>query len=445
MPIRISFLLHKNPVDNGTKKADAAPFSHKLYRFSFYTGRYALRIFHNAKLALDKIFNIALSEIIVKAEEAARYISEFGRSRAGRGEISLSRGIINTAHSFKKSIQICLAAFRREGLSSGLIVAGRIVRHVVVRFFSSKKSMLNYIAPLAALSVLVFTVYFWNTSCLALSVTYGGKALGLVASEQTFRDAASQVEENVSDASGSNFTLNGATSFKMVLAKKSDLSNEDQLYNNIVMMSSTDVENGYGLYVDNRLAGACSDSTAIEAMLSSLTSKYEIDPDVQSVGFVQNVTIKNGLFPGSVFKSVDDLKNVVTGNSSTASEAVSARVPDMFRISLDPLYAMNLSDGESIDQNDIVVTGSSQPTLTVKVVKNEVYTQGVHFSVVKVNSSKLANGTKKISVNGKNGVEKIVAAVTYVDGVKTNVDILSSIITSTAGHAKNTDRHEQIK
>jgi cell wall-associated NlpC family hydrolase len=283
---------------------------------------------------------------------------------------------------------------------------------------------------LAGVAVLAFTVYFWNTSCFAIAVTYGGKSLGVVASEQTFRDAAAQVEQNVSDASGSNFKLNNTTSIKMVLAKKTDLSDEDQIYNNIVMMSSSEVQSGYGLYVDNRLAGANASSTAIEAMLNDMTSKYENDPSVQSVGFVQDVSIKNGVFPGSVFKTISNLKNVVTANDETKNGVVSARVPDMFRISLDPLYAMNLADGESVDQNDIVVTGTSQPTLTVKVVKNEVYTQPIPYSVEQVSSASLKSGSKKIDVAGRNGMQKIVAAVTYVDGVKTDEDVLTTTTTS---------------
>lgn len=429
MALKIPFLHRENTTANGTEKSNAAPFSLKLYRLSYFTGRYAIRVFHAAGRAFGTIFNIALSEIVGKAGDAARYISEFQRSRAGRGEISLARGFIDASRGLSNTLQVCLAAVHRGGILSGFTVAGRIIRRSVARSFATKRSALNYLAPLAGIAVLAFTVYFWNTSCLAISVKYGGKNLGVVASEQTFRDAAAQVEENVSDASGSNFKLNRTISIKMVLAKRTDLSDEDQIYNNIIMMSSSEVQSGYGLYVDNRLAGANPNSTAIEAMLNDMTSKYANDPNVQSVGFVQNVSIKNGVFPGSVFKSIADLKNVVTANNKTSGGVVSARVPDMFRISLDPLYAMNLADGESVDQNDIVVTGTSQPTLTVKVVKNEVYTQPIAYSVEQVASAALKSGTKQISVSGKNGVKKIVAAVTYVDGVKTDESVLTSAIT----------------
>lgn len=399
----------------------------KLYKLSFLTGRRAERVLRSFKNAAGMIFNIALSELVAKASDFARNLSEFKRSRAGRGEISPTRSVINFFWGAADNFRMCRVAFHREGIKGGFESAARVIQNGFSSFYKSKKSYLNYIAPVVCIFVLALTVVFWKNASFALSVTYDGKQLGMVNSEETFRDAADKVEENVSDASGKNFKLDRNVDYKMVLAKKSDIETEDQLYNNIVTNSSNGVASGYGLYVDNRLAGVNSSASEIQAMLNSITAGYNNDPSVQSVGFSQDVSIKSGIFPNSVFKSIGELKNIVTAkNMDNSDGVVSARVPGMFRISLDPLYAMNLSSDESIGSN--VVTGTSQPTLSVQVVKNEVYLEPLPYQIVKVQSAKLKNGKSKVSVQGKNGVQQVVCQVTYVDGVKTYVNTLSSSV-----------------
>ncbi len=433
MTLKIPTLNKKNMQNGDKSKESAVPsltrIGRFLYRISYFTGKYAIKTARKVADGGASVFNVALSEIFRGAGDLARNISEFKRSRAGRGEVSITRGIMNAGEGISNTLRICREAFGRGGFRSGFAVTGRVIRRGAARFFASKKTAINYIAPLATIAVLAITVYFWSNACLAVSVSYDGKSLGVVASEKTFRDAADQVEQNVSDASGSSFELNRKVTLQMVLAKKSDLSDQDQIYNNIVMKSCNGVKTGYGLYVDNRLAGATNESGAIEAMLNDMTASYKADPQVQSVGFTQDVAVKSGVFPESVFKSIGEIKQTVTAKNkadSSDSKVTSLKSSGVFRISLDPLYAMGLSSDDSISQDDTVVTGSSQPTLTIKVVKNEIYTKSIPHGVKKTNSATLKKGKTKVSVNGKNGSEQVVAAVTYVDGEKVDEDVISS-------------------
>lgn len=402
-----------------------------LYNISYSTGLAAERWARRVNGVLKTVFNIALSEIFKGLEDLVRNISEFKRSRAARGEISVTRAVLNAGAGFANTLSICREAFRRGGFANSFAVAGRFIRRGAARFFASKKPALNYIAPAASIFVLALTVYFWSNATFALSVSYDGKQLGVVSSEQTYRDAAEEVEMNVSDASGSDFKLDGKVTFKLVLAKKSDLSDEEQIYNNIVMKSCNGVKTGYGLYVDNRLAGATTENGAIEAMLRGLTEKYKADPQVQSVGFVQDVSVKAGLFPESVFKSIDEIKNIVTAKNAESSGGGPAVTmlrasSDALKASLDPLYAMSLATDSSSEEAETIAAGNSRPVLSIKVVKNEVYKKSIPYDTEKIKSDKLKYGKTKVSVKGQEGVEKIVAAVTYVDGVKTDEDIIST-------------------
>lgn len=403
-----------------------------LYKTSYFTGKAALRLFNRIKNGFNAVFEIALAELFSSIKVLIRNITEYNRARAIRGDISVTRGIINLGRNFGNLFRISREAIARGGLLNGLAVAGRIIKRGVSKSFASKKSALNFIAPAAAIFVLILTIYFWSNATFALSVSYGGKELGIVASEQTFRNAADEVEEDVSDASGSSFALDGKVTMKLVLAKKSDLLNEEQMYNNIILKSCEGVKNGYGLYIDNRLAGVNAESGAIEAMLNDMTKEYKKDPDVQSVDFNQDVQIKSGLFPESVFKSIDEIKKTVTGDDTGSVSDNTALVKadsGVFRISLDPLYAMNLSDGNGLSDTDSIVTESSTPKLSVKVVKNEVYERQIPYQTEQTTSDKIKSGKTVIRTYGQNGVQRIVAAVSYVDGVKVGEEIISTTIT----------------
>lgn len=404
-----------------------------LYKTSYLTGKAAIRLFKRIESGFNAVFEIVLAELFSGIKDLLRNISEFKRTRAVRGDISVTRGIINFGRNFRSLFRICREAIIRGGLINGLVVAGRFIKRGISKSFASKKSALNYIAPAAAIFVLILTINFWSNATFALSISYNGKELGVVASEQTFRNAADEVEKDVSDASGSSFALDGKVTMKLVLAKKSDLLNEEQMYNNIILKSCEGVKNGYGLYVDNRLAGANTESGAIEAMLNDMTKEYKKDPDVQSVEFNQDVQIKSGLFPDSVFKSIDEIKKTVTGGDDTSSVSDSTAPikadSGVFRISLDPLYAMNLSDGNGISDSDAIVTGSSSPILTIKVVKTEVYERQIPYQTEQTTSDKVKSGKTIIKTYGQNGIERIVAAVSYVDGVKVGEEIISTTVT----------------
>jgi Cell wall-associated hydrolases (invasion-associated proteins) len=411
----------------------------RFYRAAYYTGEKAQTLACDLTRAARSVFHVALSEAFRGAGDLVRDLSELNRSRLGRGELSLTRGLIEAGAGAADTIRVCREAFFRDGILSGLAVAGDSIRRTAARFFVQKRSLFNFVAPVASIFVLACTVYFWSHATLALQVANEGKALGVVASESVYRDAASQVEQNVSDASGSGFKLDGKVSFHLVLASASDLSDETQIYDNIVMKSCSGVRSGYGLYVDNRLVGANSGGGVIEAMLDGITEKYKKDPKVQSVGFVQDVSVKSGVFPSSVFKSETAIKDIVTAKNPAAgakSGKVTAEKPaGIFRISLDPLYVMNLSTDtpadqvDQINQDEPIVSSSSDPTLTVKLVKNEVFAQPVAHKVVQIKTARLKRGVKMLQVKGKNGSKRVVASVTYEGGQKTDVDVISSTLT----------------
>lgn len=404
-----------------------------LYKLCYRTGDKTEQIVLNVTSSFTKIYDTATSELFSKVGDMIRKLGEIKRSKLGRGEVSLTRKLILLTLSIKDAFKICAEAFSREGFVTGFKVIGRFMARGFSRFFDARKTIFNYLAPVASIIVLVLTIYMWSNTTFALSVDYGDTNLGIVKNEQTFRDAAKEVEINVSDASGKNFKLDNDVKYKFVIAKKTEVSDSNQIYNNIVMQSCGGVETGYGLYIDNRLAGATTENGVIEAMLNDMTNPYKKDTSVQSVGFVQDVTVKAGLFPSNVFKSTDQIKSLISGDDTTDKEESTETETDdddaVYRISFDPLYAMNLSATNNVDSTNSIVAVTSAPKLQVKVVKNEVYSREVAYTSSSKESDSIYKGKTKVSTKGVNGEEEVTAAVTYLDGEKQGEKILETKVT----------------
>lgn len=400
----------------------------RLFFISYITGKLILRTSHRVIQSVGYLAALSRSGCNSLFGSLTGQIKRLSRSRAATGGLSVSRlmeGFSERAAAFLRS---SAGAFHSGGAGYGMKETARLARDAGRNAFKRYRGALNYIAPAVGIFALAFTIYFWTHASFAVSVSYNGKFLGEVRSVGVYNDAVNKIEDSVAQASGGNFKLDRQTTYKMVLAKKSDILDADQLYNNIVMSSGNGVKNGYGLYIDNRLVGSSTASGKMEAMLNSVLNGYKEQAGVQDVSFVQDVNIKAGVFPDAVFKTDHELQDELTGtgNNTMSAENIDVKPDSMFRISLDPLYAMNLTSG--VNSENVVVADDRVPTLSVKVVKNEVESQPLPFSVQQIQSDKLKSGQTKVVTPGKNGVQQVVSAVTYIDGVAASQQVISSTI-----------------
>lgn len=403
--------------------------SRRVFLACYYTGKATEKASRRLYKAVKYTFTVLFSGITGKCADFARSVTELKRSRLGRGEFSVTRGIINAAHSIGSARHACVDAWNRKGLLGGTADIGAMLWRGLCSSLKDHRKALSCGTAVLGVLVLAGTVYFWSNVCFAVSVTYNGKKLGTVMSEQVYRDAINKVESNVAQASGGAFKLDKASGYKFVIAKRSKLLNENQLYSSIISSSGNGVKQGYGLYVDNRLAGADGSSVAIEAMLNGILAQYKNQPGVQKAEFVQNVRIKSGVYPQDVFKSTQKIQDEITGKETAqpdkSTQNVAYKPDSMYRISLDPLYAMTSGN---FDTSNVVVADDGEPTLSVKVLKNEDTTQPIPFAVQQVPSDSLKSGVSKVSTPGKNGTMQIVALTTYINGVKTGQDNVSSTV-----------------
>jgi cell wall-associated NlpC family hydrolase len=409
---------------------------YQLYSISYHTGKYALDVAGFYGDVLNKIWNIALSEGFNKIVDFLRKLSEFQKSPVFRGEVSVTGGIFNIVQRCSSAIKIIVRAVKYAGPAHGLNVASRLSQENAKNIWVKNRHALNYLAPLVGMAVLTLTVYMWSNVTLAVSVNYNGKQIGIVKSEQVFRTALSGVEAKVEEASGESFLLNKSPSFSLSIAKKSDIVNEDTLYDNILLSSGSEVSRAYGLYVNNRLVGSNVDSNGIQAMIDDILLPYKSDSSIIQVAFVEDIAIKTGVFPKSVMRNTDNMKAIITANAANQQNYVAQKgdsplkVANMFHISVDQLYAQNTTIDQSggFSQGQTVSVVTSEPTVSVKIIKNEISNQPIPFQVVNNNATDLSKGSSKITVKGQNGIMQVVSQVSYIGGKAVDSQAISSTL-----------------
>jgi cell wall-associated NlpC family hydrolase len=394
---------------------------YRIYRASYITGRYTIGIFSALNGRLHKIWAGTFAGPVSKAADFFRAIPELKRSRAFRGELSLSRAIFAFFGWIASHAVFVADTIGTRGVADGIKTIGRTVAGSASGFWSRNKRVFNYIAPAAGIAVLALTVYFWSNATLGLSVTYNGKKIGTIASENTFAAAVKDIETKVTEASGASYTLTSSPVYKLELVKKSDLLSREELSDSILKASNKDVESGYGLYVDNRLVGVNKDDKAIQSMLDSITESYKNDSRNEKVSFYQDVKIKSGVFPKNIERTTSNMKNILMASSKNSQTYIAQKgdsaemVANMYHITVDQLYAMNsnVTTG-SLTQGQMIRVVDSMPTLSVKYTRRETSTQAIPYAVVSSEAANIAKGRIQVTQAGANGTMQVVSDVSYV-------------------------------
>ena len=411
-------------------------FYYKLYYVSNRTGRYAIDVEKVIAQTLKKFWNISLSELFENIREKARNFMEFKRSGFGRGEVSVSKSLIRTADSCADIFKRTKKEFDENGANRGFSKLLELCSVTFRSFWENHKRVLNYLAPAAGIAVLTFTIALWSNTNIALKVIYNGRTLGYIQSEETFRAAVSNVETDVRDASGNVFQLKYTPQFELAIIPRSQITTEGNLSENIVLNSGDQVVTGYGLYVDNRLVGVNKNQDSLNQMLDRILASNKKAGSDDQVEFVQDVSIKRGVFPDEVVKPVKEIETVLTAKQTDQQKYVTKqgdtviRIATKFNIPLTRLYDMNpIIASNQLSAGQPVVVEAEKPLLNVKIIRKEQFKETISYDVSYVPNSSLYKGKSEVHTSGANGEKMVTAEVTYIDDVAVDKKELDEKVT----------------
>ena len=283
----------------------------------------------------------------------------------------------------------------------------------------------------ASLAIAVFAV-FQVLYTTATTVAYDGVDLGTVASEAEAQAAFLSVERSISDAIGSDYTVEPSrVSYTTGLTFRSAVVDESELEEvlNSALRAGV-VEHGYALYVDNTFIGATQTEGALEELLEQVAIPYRNENTV-SIDYVESTEIRECDLPVEDFTNLADVALLL--NSTKAGEVTyTVEAGDVWSViaqdhNLTNDELLHLNPGYDIDRlsiGDELTISNAVPYLTVRATQMEYYVAEIPYEIEYVDDNTMWEGDTRIITKGQYGAADTVARVTYegLEEIERNIE-----------------------
>ena len=272
----------------------------------------------------------------------------------------------------------------------------------------------------ASLAIAVFAV-FQVLYTTATTVTFEGEELATVASEEEAQAAFLSVERSISDAIGSDYTVEASkVSYSTHLTFRSAVVEEEELETALSdKLRAGVVEHGYALYVNDEFIGATQTEGALEELMAQTAIPYRSENTV-SIDFVEDWEIRECDLPVENFTNLADvalqLNSTKSGEVTYTVESGDcwSVIAQDHNLTSDELLALN--PGYDIDRlsiGDELLISNAVPYLTVISVQMEYYEAEIPYEIEYVDDNTMWEGDTRVISKGAYGKADTVARVTY--------------------------------
>lgn len=286
----------------------------------------------------------------------------------------------------------------------------RIVRQAVV-----------YAAALCIMLVLVYGSVASLNLTFAKQVIANGTPVGFVEEPAQFDRLVQDVETELTALMDGTFDESAEVVYITRLIFARDLTSEDVLRQNLMSTYDGTTE-AYALYVDGTLLCANRDRGVLDTALEEYKNQYRPDIEGASVGFNEQVEIRQEVVPVAYLRSKDGVLSSVT---RTREEEVAYTVQEndtlwgiatAYRMSVDDLMAINPDYSETIHAGDVLKLNKSTPLLQVKVSYVETVEEAIPYETERIEDNTLTKGVTKVTVEGADGKKLVTREVVALNG-----------------------------
>lgn len=285
---------------------------------------------------------------------------------------------------------------------------------------------------LTVLAVCVGVVLFKGTYTRAYAVTYNGQELGVVSSEDDLRTIVSSVESRAADILGEDYNFDAEKiSTAPVYVAPNELSDTTQI-EEVLFEDVGATVMACGLRVDGVELGYAAAEADLKALLDEAAAPY-LTEDTVSYEFVEDVQIYPVELPSNTQYDLESIRAVLAQMKVEQSvykvkkgdtfNAIAYSL-DMWPYELSILNPDVIVDKIWVDQE--LVIQEAVPYLSVQNFTEETYEQEVPSPVEYIETASLYVGETKVKEQGEDGLERVNAKVTYVNGVEVEREIITS-------------------
>jgi len=281
-------------------------------------------------------------------------------------------------------------------------------------------------------AVLVGVVFFNSTYTKAYALAFNGQELGVVSSQEELDAIVSKVEARASNILREPYACDTEKlSVTPVYVSPEELTDAAQVEAALFQDVGALVP-ACGLRVDGNELGYASTREELQALLDEAAKPY-LTEDTISYEFVEDVELYSTQVPANTEYDLEHIRATLSEMRVEKSTYVVKKGDtfnaiayslDMMPYELSVLNPDVIVDKLWVDQE--LVIQEAVPYLSVKNTTDETYEQVVPSPVEYIETADLYVGDTKVKEQGEDGLERVNAHVTYVNGVEVDREVLSS-------------------
>ncbi len=296
--------------------------------------------------------------------------------------------------------------------------------------FNMIKRTTVYAAAACVMLVLVYGSVASLNITFAKQVIANGTPVGIVKDVDAFEDSVDALEQELAELSGGNFKEHADLVYITRICFLADVTPHSEVMQK-VMSTYDDTTYAYVLYVDGNLLCAAKEESVIATVLDNYKKEYSVDIAGATVGFAQNVEVREEYVPTAYLRSSDGVLSAIT---KTREEEVEYVVKDndtiwdiamTYGMSVDEIMQINPNASDFIKAGDVLKLNESEPLLQVKVSYTETVAQTIPYENKIIEDANMNKGKTAVVVQGVDGEKEVTREVVLVNGKKYAVNVLN--------------------
>lgn len=351
--------------------------------------------------------------------------------RCGERILVLLKGLARPFRSLYRAPRLIADGYRRGGAKEAFFTLTDGICNNLYIF----KTVINYALPVLGIVFLFNVVQSGIQLNYALALEQDGEVVAYVEDESVYTEAYQSLLGRVISTDDST-ELSLKPTFTVAAVNPEDISTAEELTDSLIQMSTTDIQQAQGLYIDGQFYGAVTSAGLIEGVLDDTLAQYTTGAEGETVEFVQDIQLREGLFPTASLVDADEIVALLTSEvqSKRTYTIQKGDSPIMIAnkngLTYSEFKAMNPEIEEECMIGQETIISESEPFLNVRATKTITYDESIPYDTETTEDSSKAQGYSVVTQEGQNGTKSVTARVVSLNGTEESREILSETVTA---------------
>ncbi len=320
----------------------------------------------------------------------------------------------------------------KKGFFAGVVSEFRFLNRIFFGKRGFAVTVFNYVLPIVCCVFLFNIVGYATSQTYALKLTVNGQFIGYVEDETVYNDAEQIIAKRINYTGSDTETVNFTHSYEVDVVGYGSMLSTYQIADRMLQLLDTEIESGYGMYIDDEYMGTLISHELIDSTLEEILDRYRTDNPTETVAFDKEISFVPGIYLADSFVEEKDLAELISSYKVVPTYYTAVLGDSPYGIStkvnmtIEELSLLNPGFNKStpIHIGDQIKITQEQPYLNVIVTREEQYTEDIAFETEYIQDNTRYVGMNVIRQNGVKGSQAVTANVSYINGVEISRKVL---------------------